>query len=440
MRICLVSLQYGITATGGGGVHVNRIADEYIRRDHEVTVITMHTSRTEADASITEADGVRYSHDVNGDINVIRILVDEGLATPYDGDTKEEEYSRLKRFADFAEKLIIRDSESYDIVHNHGHHILPGYLAYKLKDNPLKIVSTIHFLESTLRGKEGVDHINEMPEQLYGDLVSWEVMTSFADEVVVISPGQQEDFLKMLSGAETPARKENIDDRIHLISSGVEDGSILSAEEILDKWSDKERKLNVLTYSRMDPSKGLHYAVRALPQLAAAYPPGVSMTAAGIPAKGYDKVLKDEKEKIGPDYDCKLAFFDRIATIDERNSFMDKFDIYMFPTLSEPFGITLIETAARGMLVLTTDSAGPYYILAHDGAEEKSWGYITPYGINVKLTDDPEDNLVNNLVEAWKWSCDNTDAVKEMILHFRELILQKYTWSSVVSQYLEMYK
>lgn len=154
MRICLVSLQYGITATGGGGVHVNRIADEYRRRGHKVTVVTMHTSRTEADGFIKEVGGIRYSLSVNEDVDVIRILADKGLVTPYDGNTKKEEYGRLERFAAFAETFIKMNSVSYDIVHLHGHHLLPGYLAYKLKDSPLKVVSTIHFLESTLRGKD----------------------------------------------------------------------------------------------------------------------------------------------------------------------------------------------------------------------------------------------------------------------------------------------
>ncbi len=434
MNIAIVSLQYGTTATGGGGVHVNRISEEYVKRGHKVTVLTMHTGTTEKEFKMSGQD---YSSNRERSIRVIRFLIEKGIKTPYDGD-KKEEFSRIKKFCERAAEKLGELQKEVKVVHLHGHHLVPGYLAHLLEPLEFKVVSTIHFLESTLRGKDGVDHINRMPEGLFNRLRQWEVMTTQADEIVVISPGQHEDFLNICREEEMD-NIEDIKSRMHLISSGVESKAVLAENQIRDKWADSSRGLKVLSYSRLDPSKGLHYSIRSLPALVEVSGPGLKLVVAGIPSKDYDKVLKEEKDRLPEVIKCELNFFTEIFDCEERNNFMDNFAVYLFPTLSEPFGITLIETAARGMFIITTDSAGPMYIMGQGGVEEKEWGYISDYGINVKLTSNPETHLISNIAEAWKWFENNRDKALDKILNFRKLILEKYTWDAVVRQYFSMY-
>ena len=57
MHIAQVSLQFGATSTGGGGVHVERVT-EYLRRmGHQVTVLSIHTKRTLAARPTLHPDG-----------------------------------------------------------------------------------------------------------------------------------------------------------------------------------------------------------------------------------------------------------------------------------------------------------------------------------------------------------------------------------------------
>ncbi|MFC2048670.1 glycosyltransferase family 4 protein [Elusimicrobiota bacterium] len=440
MNIGIVTLQYGNTATGGGGVHVNRIVDEYLKRGHFVSVFAMHTVRTENTSSMINEETLSYSIETAENLSVCRILTGKGLNTPYESKDKEEEYHRIKTFCDGVVSIIKRNSVNLDIIHMHGHHLVPGYLAFRLKDFPSKTVSTIHFMESTLRGKEGVDHINDMSEELYFDLKKWEAMTSYSDEIVVISPGQRKDFIDLIEESHDIDDIENVKDRIHLISSGVEDSSVLTEDEMRNKWGRISEKISILSYSRLDPSKGLHFAIQALPEMTRQTAVDLKLTVAGIPAMGYETTLENEKKLIGDPDNCYLQFFESIHTPDERNEFMDQFNVYLFPTLSEPFGITLIETAARGMFVMTTDSSGPMYILSDKDAVDYDWGYVTKYGINIKLTDTPQVNLKNNILRSWEWLLSNKEQAMNMILEFRKMIFEKYTWAGVVNQYISMYE
>lgn len=438
MNIGIVSLQFGVTATGGGGVHVQRITDEYTKAGYPVTVISMHTDRTLPGADLQSAFGMQYSVEGEGLVKVIRVLVERGLATPYEAASKEEEYTRIKKFCDLVIPYITSISSELDIVHLHGHHLVPGYLAYRLKDLEFTVVSTLHFLESTLREKADLEHF-AMTDELFEKLVLWETLSSHADAVVAISPGQRSYYLKMLEEHTENYDIDAIDKKLFLISSGVEDESILSEKAIKSKWEQESQHYELLSYSRMDPSKGLHYSVKALPGLDQAVDRPVRLTVAGIPAEGYDKVLIAEKDKLANAGNCELIFFDAIASTQERNAFMDKFNVYFFPTLSEPFGITLIEAGARGLFVITTDSSGPNYILRKGKVVEHDWGYVSDFGVNVKRGADPETELVEHLIEAFKWMDANQQQALQMICNFRQEIIEKYTWAGVSRQYLEIY-
>lgn len=65
----------------------------------------------------------------------------------------------------------------------------------------------------------------------------------------------------------------------------------------------------------------------------------------------------------------------------DKNAFFSQLDIFVLPSLHEPFGIVLIEAMAAGMPTITTDSEGPSEITAH-GVD----GLIYPKGNAEALT------------------------------------------------------
>jgi glycosyltransferase involved in cell wall biosynthesis len=147
MHIAQVSLQFGATSTGGGGVHVEKVT-EYLRRmGHQVTVLAIHTERTLAAAPELHPDG-HWSQETRDGLTLVRFLIEEGLEGPYDGD-KHAELTRIHRFCQAAAAWLRERAAAFDAVHLHGHHAVPGWLAWALRDQPFRIVSTVHYLEST---------------------------------------------------------------------------------------------------------------------------------------------------------------------------------------------------------------------------------------------------------------------------------------------------
>lgn len=55
----------------------------------------------------------------------------------------------------------------------------------------------------------------------------------------------------------------------------------------------------------------------------------------------------------------------RIGWVEDKNSFFQSLDIFVLPSLHEPFGIVLIEAMSHGVPVISTDSEGPSEILHH---------------------------------------------------------------------------
>lgn len=443
MRIALVSLQFEETATGGGGVHVKKITDEYLEMGHVVTVVSIHTSRTEGRSSRagevrTAGDEVYgFSLQERERLSVVRFFIEDGLATPYVGE-KVAEMRRILRFADAVVAWVQENQSRFDVVHLHGHHLLPGAIARELKPLALRVVSTLHFLESTL----GIEH-HDMPAELFADMRRWESMAIYADGVVIISPGMRENFAELLrSHPEQWEDQASIEDamrRVVLISSGVETGSILEEDQVRRKLQAPHEPLRVVTYSRLVPNKGAAFSLKALPLLATENDCPVELVVAGIPDEGYQEVLEAEARALGDRASVTLRFFDRIFSAGERNQFMDGFDLYLFPTLREPFGITVLEAAARGLMVITTDADGPRYLLEKGQVVEKSWGYLSDIGIYAKRTEDPDTHFARNLAGALDWVLRNWDAAAARMLRFHQEIRRRHTWRAIAEQYLEFY-
>lgn len=51
-----------------------------------------------------------------------------------------------------------------------------------------------------------------------------------------------------------------------------------------------------------------------------------------------------------------------LGWVENKSKFFDSIDIFVLPSLHEPFGIILLEAFSRGKVVITTDSEGPFEI------------------------------------------------------------------------------
>jgi glycosyltransferase involved in cell wall biosynthesis len=76
------------------------------------------------------------------------------------------------------------------------------------------------------------------------------------------------------------------------------------------------------------------------------------------------------------------GYIERVGWVQHKANFFDALDIFVLPSLHEPFGIVLIEAMSHGLPVISTDSEGPREIL-HHGID----GMLTPRAAPEKLAD-----------------------------------------------------
>jgi len=438
MDIAQVSLQFEATSTGGGGVHVEKIT-EYLRRmGHRITVLSMHTEKTLATVSDFHSND-QWSMENRDGLTVVRFLIEEGLKNPYDGD-KHTELMRIHRFCEKTAVWLRERANSFEAVHLHGHHAVPGWLAWALRGQPFQVVSTIHYLEST---NVGAKHGNLMHYQISEEdlarMMEWEAMVRFADAPVIISPGMMQDYLGVL--ADLDIDTNDVRPKLRLISSGIDPDSIKPYVEVKANLKMIPDPIELLAYARLDPVKGIEYAIRGAAHTAKLTRRRLRLTVAGVPEEPiYLPVLKQEIESARHVLPVEFTLFDRIFTPAERDLFLDRFDLYLFPTLREPFGITVVEAGARGLTVVTTDSPGPAYILDSPRCLEFPWGTVTDHGILTKRTENPEQNLAQNLAEALAWTMGNWGKAVSRTLTFHRCIQKRFTWQNVTEAYLELYR
>lgn len=68
--------------------------------------------------------------------------------------------------------------------------------------------------------------------------------------------------------------------------------------------------------------------------------------------------------------------------VEDKSAFFSRVDVFVLPSLDEPFGIVLIEAMAHGVPVITSDASGPQEIV-HHGVD----ALVTPRGNAVLLAD-----------------------------------------------------
>jgi glycosyltransferase involved in cell wall biosynthesis len=438
LKIALVSLQFEATVTAGGGVHVEKVTEHLLRMGHHVTVLSIHTDKTLAGIALTEGP-VCYSQEPRDGLGVVRLLIERGLTQPYGGG-REKELARIKKFCDAVAWWLDQRRSDFEVVHLHGHHLIPGYLAWRLRDKGFKVVSTIHFLESTLltADPEAIEHFR-VTEETLTQIKHWEAMVRYADTIVSVSPKGKEDLFSLMS--ELNIELEEIQPKTHIVSSGVDKEVMMTLSQVEEKLAHVPDPVEIVTFARLDPSKGVHYGVRATAEAAQASGRQLRLTLAGIPAsQSYLRRLEEESNRVRNTLPVEIKTFDRVFTPAERNALLDRFDIYLLPTLNEPFGMTIIEAGARGNIIITTDTAGPLYMLDGEGMKDEGWGYVTKCGICAKKTKEPEVSLASNLAKAIAWTLKHWEETSEHALKFLTKIGDRFTWRQVGQQYLELYR
>jgi glycosyltransferase involved in cell wall biosynthesis len=248
-----------------------------------------------------------------------------------------------------------------------------------------------------------------------------------------------QDYLDLLAGLDIDSTE--VRPRLRLVSSGIDLESIRPRAEVEAELTTVPDPVEVLTFARLDPVKGIEYAIRGAAQATELTSQRFQLTVAGVPEEPiYIPMLEREIEAARRVLPVEFTVFDHIFAPAERDHFLNRFNLYLFPTLREPFGITVVEAGARGLPVVTTDSPGPAYILDSPQREEYAWGTVTDYGVLVRRTDDPEQNLAPNVAQTLAWTLENWETTATRALAFHQRVQERFTWQKVTEAYLALYR
>ncbi len=440
MKIAIVSLQFEKTATGGGGVHVQNITEQFLRLGHYVTILSIHTNKTINDFPLQHDWHKPYSIEKRDRLTVIRFLIDKDIENPYVGD-KDTELDRIMRFAHTVYEWIIEHKNDYDVVSLQGHHIIPGWLARQLHGKVKPVVSYLHALESTYVTAEGVGFGNfEATQEMLNRLRHYEAMAVYADYIVINSLKVKNDFINIATSQGYD--KEAFLDKLVLIASGVTMDFIMPDQKIKQKFSTRPEVIKILTFSRVDPSKGHEFAILGTYKAAKYFPAQkFQVFITGIPeSQEYVQKLEEIAHNHPDNVEVIFNFKKAISPPEEKKQILDDKHIYILASLQEPFGMSIVEASARGNMVISNDTTGPLYMMeVEDKGTETEWGYITPYAPLAKRTADPYKNLAHNMGEAIRWTIENWDTGVDRVLLFNQRIRKLWTWEGIAEQYIDLF-
>lgn len=439
MKIAIVSLQFEETSTGGGGVHVEHITDQFLKLGHDVTIVAIHTDKTLTGELDLKQGDVPYSIVQRDNLRIVRFLIEEGLPHPYVHKAKEEELDRIMKFADTAVFWIKENQDDFDVVNLQGHHIIPGYMAKELKDIKPRKLSYLHALETTYVTSSG-EFVGayKSTKELLAKIRNWEAMCRFSDVIIANSPMVRDDFKQIVSEVDDVSKYE---DKIVVLASGCNKAFLLSNDDVAAKLKAKPEVINLITFCRVDPSKGVEYSINGAKEAALLSEDKFCLTIAGIPAsEEYIDKLKGLASDVPSNLEVKFDLKDKISPLDEKKSILDSQHIYILPTLKEPFGMSVIEASARGNMAVSAETNGPLYMFEAEKGKKTDWGIITDRGVLADITSVPKENLASNIGKAVAWCVDNWDEGLQHVLNFNDKIRSTWTWEGIAGQYIELFK
>ncbi|MFH1836624.1 MAG: glycosyltransferase family 4 protein [Candidatus Omnitrophota bacterium] len=438
MKIAIVTLQYKETATGGGGVHVQKICEQFVNMGLDVTILSIHTNKTLPGSDLKEWK-VPYSISDQDGLKVARFLIDKNIEQPYDGN-KNTELERIKRFADTVLDWLKERPKEFDVIKLHGHHIIPGYMARELKGSDASIISYLHALETTyVTGKGDFVGAFDGTTEVLEKIRKWEAMCCYADHIIVNSPIVRDEIKGIIKECEEDAEKYY--DKIMLLASGCNGDFLMQEEEINSKLKEIPEVIDLVTFCRVDPSKGVEYSIKGACKAAEGSSYRFCLTIAGIPASPeYIDLLKKETLNLPDNLEVKFNLLDAISSTEEKKYILDNKHIYILPTLKEPFGMSLIEASARGNMIVSADTNGPRYMFESDKGERTEWGIVTPRGVLAAITEDHHKNFSQNVGRAIVWVVDNWSGSRDRVKNFNKKIKEVWTWEGIGKQYLELFK
>lgn len=341
MKILMLGWEFPPHNSGGLGVACQGLAQALVSKNTEVTfVLPKKVEVSDETLKIVFAD-----------IPNMKIRNVDTALTPY---ATSESYARYReRFGDsiygvnlfnevlrYAEAIVaIAEEEEFDVIHAHDWlSFLAGVEAKRVSGKPL--VLHVHASGFELAGGNSID------SRVYS--IEKEAMEK-ADAVIAVS-GLTRDVVINRYGIDG--------NKVHVVHNGIEawrheSGGDLD-RRLLAKWPGYQM---VLYVGRMSMHKGPDYFLRAAKKVLE-YNPKVIFVMAGSGDMEWQLIRMAAQMGI-----ADKVFFAGFSRGDELNHLYREADLFILPSVSEPFGLTPLESLINGTPVLISKQSGVSEVL-----------------------------------------------------------------------------
>jgi 1,4-alpha-glucan branching enzyme len=327
LRVLMLAWEFPPRTVGGLARHVYDLSRALVEQGVEVHVVTCHGEETP-------------EHEVVDGVMVHRVEApDFALGEDF------VRWSMLLnvRLAAMGNRILAAYGR-FDVVHAHDWLVAEsGQLVAEKGQCPL--VATIH---ATEHGRNHGLH-NDLQRQIAH--IEWKLAYE-AHEVIVCSHYMREEMSTVYG---VPESKQ------HVLPNGVDLAELVRGldAEAAEESMHQQEGATVFFVGRLVPEKGVQVLLEAVPAVLQACP----QTRFCIAGKGpMREPLERMAETLGVAHAVDFLGF---VTDEQRNRWMERADVAVFPSLYEPFGIVALEAMGLGTATVVSRTGGLAEIVEH---------------------------------------------------------------------------
>lgn len=362
---------------GGIEKHVWELSNKLVKAGHKVTVYTSNVPKSE-------------KHEINNGVEIYRF---------------KSFFSLLNNHfvPGYFFKLI--GDNSFDVIHMHGAlHFSSNITAFSKIFKRCPIVLTTHGATINYQERKGVTEI-----LYYKTIGKWTLNS--ADRI--ITPSLKEvDLLESLGTNR---------DKIVVIPHGVNLSQInltRDTEKFKNLYRVNDKNI-ILFVGGLIPRKGINYLIDAVKYVKS----DSVLLIVGGELQGHPdvkKALEQQVKELG--LEKRVLFLGKVTEQELEHAYLAA-DLFVLPSLSEVFGLVILEAMSYGKCVIASNVLGPSVII-----QNNKNGILFEAGNSLELAKKIDYLLVN---EGFR---------KKIGAAARKEIEKKYTWDVAFNKLLEVYK
>jgi glycogen(starch) synthase len=390
MKVLTFSWEYPPAKNGGLGVACFGLTRELLHDGVEVTLVLPKTQETRGNVRVLFADTerlVRMSENEQtfpGPYHHATTMVDSIVGYEATGKPIYRSRTILEEAHRFAHQAaIIAKMEDFDVIHAHD---WTSYLA----GVAAKIAS----------GKQLVLHVHATSfDQAAGDNVDSSMLKiehegfMMADKVVAVSEYTRQMVIT----------KHGIDpSKVEVVHNGCDAEEVVELEPTLQALREQGKKI-VLYHGRISIQKGVDYFVQAARRVVDEDPDVVFVIS------GWGDMATQVIEQVGAMRLSEHVRFAGATWEQERDRLYQSVDLFVMPSVSEPFGLVPLEALQHGTPSIISKQSGVAEVLTH--------------ALKVDFWD--VDEMSNQILSALRYPVMGEQIVKEGKLQLLQLSWQK---------------